>query len=938
MFDRMARLLGWRRLRALSPATTLTLEVGLIVTGILYATVHRLEYRRAWTEFEQVAGERFTTVEHGLDEVTHAARALNLLFVVSETVTRTEFETYGKTFLSHNPFLQALVFRRFVTEGERARFEAERRRQWPGFQITQREDSRLTRAPPRSRYLVADYVVPLKGNQGAFGSDTWFDENFRNLVQRAIDSNAPASSSQVRVPQVPGEDRALVMVMPAYRTGARLPDVAARRANAIGVTEVVADVSKLIGGALGRADLLSRPGIVLTVSRLQGGHLQPGYAHDTVPPDVAAMPEWLRRILYAEFSESRAFDFDGNRWVATVACTDGGVKKSVASLGTLLFGLLLTAAAGTVVELVTSGKKRIEGVVRERTSELAQATDKLRLYKRAIDSSANPIMLIDATDSTYPVKYVNQAYERTLGYQAGEVVGHSLAERITRFADQPGLVELRTAIRERREGHSQVRHTRKDGSVIYSEVYIAPVRHIGGQTDYFVINLYDVTTTKQYEATLEHRARYDTLTGLPNRMLLVDRIGQAITNAHADGESVCVAVIDLDQFKTVNDTLGHAAGNEVLKLLAPRLVGVLAPTDTVARPGGDEFVLALPGCNDESCADIKVRSAMEVISGAPTSVRGHNLVLTCSAGLAMFPIDGGDAETLIRHAEIAMYRAKERGRNSLQFFTASMNQRAFERFTLESALREAVARGQFEVHYQPQVELTNGGMAGVEALVRWRHPEHGMVRPDRFIALAEETGLIAPIGAWVLHTACAQCRAWQDAGLGPVRMAVNLSARQFADENLKQAVAAVLADTGLAATSLEIELTESLIMDNVDAAIRTMRELKAMGVKLSIDDFGTGYSSLSYLRRFPADVLKIDQSFVTDVPASRDAAALVDAIISLAHGLNLHVIAEGVETEEQAGFLRGSGCDEVQGYLYSKAIPGPEVERMLREGWRAVPA
>jgi EAL domain-containing protein (putative c-di-GMP-specific phosphodiesterase class I) len=358
----------------------------------------------------------------------------------------------------------------------------------------------------------------------------------------------------------------------------------------------------------------------------------------------------------------------------------------------------------------------------------------------------------------------------------------------------------------------------------------------------------------------------------------------------------------------------------------------------VARPGGDEFVLALPGCNDESCADIKVRSAMEVISGAPTSVRGHNLVLTCSAGLAMFPIDGGDAETLIRHAEIAMYRAKERGRNSLQFFTASMNQRAFERFTLESALREAVARGQFEVHYQPQVELTNGGMAGVEALVRWRHPEHGMVRPDRFIALAEETGLIAPIGAWVLHTACAQCRAWQDAGLGPVRMAVNLSARQFADENLKQAVATVLADTGLAATSLEIELTESLIMDNVDAAIRTMRELKAMGVKLSIDDFGTGYSSLSYLRRFPADVLKIDQSFVTDVPASRDAAALVDAIISLAHGLNLHVIAEGVETEEQAGFLRGSGCDEVQGYLYSKAIPGPEVERMLREGWRAVPA
>jgi EAL domain-containing protein (putative c-di-GMP-specific phosphodiesterase class I) len=303
----------------------------------------------------------------------------------------------------------------------------------------------------------------------------------------------------------------------------------------------------------------------------------------------------------------------------------------------------------------------------------------------------------------------------------------------------------------------------------------------------------------------------------------------------------------------------------------------------------------------------------------------------------MYPIDGADAESLIRHAEIAMYRAKERGRNSLQFFTASMNERALERFTLEAALRGALAQGQFEVHYQPQIELASGWMAGVEALVRWRHPEHGMVRPDRFIALAEETGLIAPIGAWVLRTACAQCRAWQDAGLGPIRVAVNLSARQFTDANLRQAVATVLAETGLSAACLEIELTESVLMENVDAAIQTMRELKAMGVKLSIDDFGTGYSSLSYLRRFPADVLKIDRSFVTDVPASRDAAALVDAIISLAHGLHLQVIAEGVETEEQLGYLRGRGCDEIQGHLYSKAIPGADVERMLRDGWRVAP-
>jgi EAL domain-containing protein (putative c-di-GMP-specific phosphodiesterase class I) len=313
-------------------------------------------------------------------------------------------------------------------------------------------------------------------------------------------------------------------------------------------------------------------------------------------------------------------------------------------------------------------------------------------------------------------------------------------------------------------------------------------------------------------------------------------------------------------------------------------------------------------------------------------------VITSSAGVAGYPGDGDDAETLIKHAEIAMYRAKESGRNTIQFYTPAMTARARERLELEGALRRAVARGEFELYYQPQVDLASGCVIGLEALIRWHHPQLGLVHPERFIALAEETGLIVPIGAWALRTACFQSRAWQSAGLAPPRIAVNLSARQFAEPDLREVIAGVLAESGLAPACLEIEVTESLMMTNAEAAIGTMHALKAMGIGLSIDDFGTGYSSLSYLKRFPADVLKIDKSFVHDLAGSPDNGAMVSAIIALARGLHMRVVAEGVETQAQLDYLRAEGCDYVQGYLYSRAVPVAEIERILREGRCFTPA
>ncbi len=475
-------------------------------------------------------------------------------------------------------------------------------------------------------------------------------------------------------------------------------------------------------------------------------------------------------------------------------------------------------------------------------------------------------------------------------------------------------------------------HTR-DGAELISDVYIAPVRGADGTVSQFVVTVYDVTTAKRYEAELARHAHYDTLTGLANRALLTDRIERAIAAAltTATRAPVWVVLLDVDHFKLINDTLGRRAGDDALRRVATRIRRTLRPLDTAARVGGDDFVLVLCGCGDERQAATRIQQVRDAVA-EPLQLGDQHVVFGCSAGVAAWPADGADADTLVKHAEIAMYRAKSDGSNAVQFYAPHMNAQAFDRLALESALRHALREEQFTLHFQPQVDLVSGRVVGTEALIRWRHPLLGTVQPERFIGLAEETGLIVPIGAWVLQTACRQNRHWQRDGLGPLRIAVNLSARQFAEPDLVTSVERVLRETGLSPGSLEIELTESMMMGDIESAIHTMECFKRMGVTLSIDDFGTGYSSLQYLKRLPVDVLKIDRSFVQDMVGSADGAALVDAIISLAHGLRLHVIAEGVETIAQLDFLRGAGCDQVQGHVYSRPQTVERIEALLRAG------
>jgi diguanylate cyclase (GGDEF)-like protein/PAS domain S-box-containing protein len=432
------------------------------------------------------------------------------------------------------------------------------------------------------------------------------------------------------------------------------------------------------------------------------------------------------------------------------------------------------------------------------------------------------------------------------------------------------------------------------------------------------------------EDQLEYQSNYDTLTGLANRNLLSDRTSQAIARAASQGEQVWLVCIDLDRFALVNESLGHEAGDLVLQETAARLRAASGPNDTAARTGGDEFVLVLADTGNEHAAISTVQRIMAAL-GEPIKVGEHEHFLSCTSGLAVFPADGDTANALIKNAHIAMQRAKDAGGGEVQFYTASMNARAMERLRLEGDLRHAVQRGELLLHYQPQVDVRTGRIVGVEALLRWVHPEFGMIPPDRFIDLAEQTGMIIPIGAWVLRTACADTRRWHDAGWDSLRVGVNLSGKQFYQPDLIEVVTTVLAETGLAARYLDIELTEGLVMTDIDHALVTMNTLKRLGVQLSLDDFGTGYSSLAYLKRFPIDVLKIDKSFVRDITTDPDAAAIARSIISLAQSLQLQVIAEGVETQEQLSYLTNYRCDQIQGYYFSRPVPASAFEQLLSD-------
>ena len=552
------------------------------------------------------------------------------------------------------------------------------------------------------------------------------------------------------------------------------------------------------------------------------------------------------------------------------------------------------------------------------------------------------IEAIIAVDHQFNIVLFNPSAQKMFGYSAEEAIGSSIERLIPGRLHEihrhhvDHFVNGGDSVRKMGEA-MEVWGLRADGEEFLVEASISRMMQAGKPLYSVILN--DITARKSNEERLKFLANYDPLTSLPNRSLFNQRLERALAHAQRFNKGLSVLFMDLDRFKNINDTLGHEAGDSVLQAVAERLMGCVREIDVVARLGGDEFVILIEQVTDVRQAGSVGQKLIRAMA-EPLLLGGHECSVTASVGISTYPADGDDGATLLKNADIAMYRAKEQGKNNVQFYTPTMNIHSVQRLTLESGLRRALQREEFLLHYQPKVDIASGRVTGMEALVRWKRPESGMVSPAEFIPLAEETGLIVAIGEWVLKAACEYTHAWHRGGAAPLRVAVNLSARQFAQASLVSDVARILDMTGLQPEALELEITESMVMGNPEQAIQTLRQLKSMGISLSIDDFGTGYSSLGYLKRFPLDHIKIDRSFIKDIPEDNDDATITRTIIAMAHNLRLKVIAEGVETEAQLKFLREHGCDEMQGYYFSRPLPGGEFIALLhaREGKAALAA
>ena len=927
---RLLRVARALRLLVERPALV-TLALGLLVTAILFVAIRTQEQQRMRADFERRAETRIAALQEGLQDAVEVLTTVNRAFVTMQPVGRAQFAAFTRPMLEKNPQLHLIAYQRMVAGRERAAFEAELRRRMPGFEIRALQGGTLVTSPQRPDYRVVDYLMPPEGNETAFGLDAASRTETAAAARRACATGAVSVTPEYGVMLGNTLKPGFMLLMPVYRAGAALAPGGANCALVEGYTVVGVGSTALFEKSLASRRLLAEPAFDIGV--FEDGARAPARQIFHLAPAAGAAPSTLARLFGgpAHFSGA-SFELGGRAW--HIAISAGPAPLLPGSLGSLLMlasGLAGSLLAAAYIGVLAARSRSVHRLVKARTAALLQANRSQRLLRQAVDACINSIIIVRADEADYPIEYVNPAFEKMTGYSATEVTGLNCTMFWGADVAQDGVRDIAAMVRERREGTTVLRTYRKDGSMLWTEVHIAPVRDVAGAVTHFVVAHFDVTDKRRYESELEYQATHDALTGLVNRKLLSERLRQEIAAAARQRQTVWVLFVDLDRFKFVNDSVGHRAGDECLQAIAQRLTAAVRPEDTVARLGGDEFMLVLSERGDGHLSNAVLERIMQAIA-LPVTVTCQEFFLSCSLGVASYPTDSDDPDTLIEYADLAMYRAKQLGRDNYQFFLPEMNQQTQERMQLESALRTALERGEFELHYQPQLDLRSGGVIGVEALLRWRHPELGLLLPQRFLALAEDTGLIVPIGAWAMRSGCAQTRAWQLAGWDGLRLALNLAARQFNEPDLLERVAQVLDETGLPARCLELELTERMVMSDVASAVAVLGGLRALGVSVAVDDFGTGYSSLAQLKDFPLDALKIDQSFVRAISNQGNDAAIPDAIISLAHNLGMRVVAEGVETEAQCEFLTRNMCDEIQGMLFSPALEVDAMTALLAEG------
>ncbi|MGP9765328.1 EAL domain-containing protein [Halomonas sp. AOP13-D3-9] len=554
----------------------------------------------------------------------------------------------------------------------------------------------------------------------------------------------------------------------------------------------------------------------------------------------------------------------------------------------------------------------------------------LKLLERSVESSTNGVIIVDAQRADWPIVYVNAAFERITGYSRSQALGRNCRFLQGEETDPATIKQLKVGVAEQREVHVVIRNYRRDGTVFWNDLYISPVLDESGHVTHFIGVQNDISEQREYQAQLAHNAHHDALTGLPNRLLLGQRLEQGCVVARRYQRYIAVLFIDLDDFKPINDTLGHEVGDFILVEVAKRLENELRPWDTVARFGSDEFVVLLP---DLAHQDDVIQVVERVLQGLspPYWYRGSELRITASIGIAINDGSMKNPRQLIQQADLAMYKAKRRGRNTYHWYTEDLNRKVSERVSLRSALQQAIEQQQFELHYQPQIHAPSGRVVGVEALIRWQHPERGNIPPSDFISLAEDTGQIIPISEWVLATACRDAQQLNGLGLGEITMAVNISPMQFQRPGFLASIEQVLTSSDLTSSLLELELTESVLMDSAEQAIQALKSLRALGVLIALDDFGTGFSSLSYLKRLPINRIKIDRSFVRDVISDRRDAAIIDGVVAMAGKMGLEVLVEGVEEAEQFNYLQQRGCDYFQGHYFARPMPLDALREFLHQ-------
>jgi diguanylate cyclase (GGDEF)-like protein/PAS domain S-box-containing protein len=936
----------------LAVAAALTLAGGLAATLLLFVSVSRLEYANQTLAFQQRASLRASAIGTGLDEAVEVLTVTNQLFAAVAPVSRKQFHDFTQPLLARYPFIQAFNYHRQFGHAERAAVEAELAAFVPGTRITEMAPGGRRVAPQRERYSIVDYLEPMAGNEAAFGLDVAGNRIVMGALEQATVTARAASTGLLSLAQDARRDTGFEVIMPVYRPGAPLGSAAERQAALVGDTAAIIKAGVLVQKILETNRMADDPAVqswVYAAARIDPARLVYSSPHAALAPPLRENTARLARWLAPESGEPfvRTLDVAGQPWHVVVRAVPQPVLPThLGSLSTLAGGILFTFLITAFVQTLVQRSRRVQLLVDAGTADLTLSNQRLiddvvarkRTEKALQESEQRFRQLVSMSSDWYweqdaELRFVN--ITGGIGEKGGvppeRLIGRTRWETVDGMADTAwGRAHI--AKLARREPFDNLEYATRDefGELRWFCVNGEPVFDDQGAFCGYRGTGTDITARKLTEQRIHHIAQHDVLTGLPNRSLLQDRLSQAVAYSVRSGNAVWVMLLDLDRFKFVNDSMGHKAGDVLLMTIAARLRSALRDTDTVARLSGDEFVVILTEHDDERLTPDIVQRLMDSVA-LPVMLGSKEFFVTASIGVAVFPTDGAGAEGLIEHADIAMYRAKKLGRNNYQFYTPAMNEEAMERVRIESALRNALERNEFVLHYQPQVNLASGQIVGMEALIRWQHPELGVVSPERFISVAEETGLIVPIGAWVMRTACAQNKRWQEAGLGMLRVAVNLSARQFGSPKLLADIGAVLQQTGLAADYLEIELTESLFMSDVTEAVETLHGMKSLGVHLSIDDFGTGYSSLSYLSRFPIDVLKIDRSFVSAIGADASDAPIVASIIALAHNLQLNVIAEGVESAEQLDYLRRHGCDEMQGYYFSRPLAADMFEQLLRQ-------